>query len=187
MSSYAFGGEPGQPGTLGLEFAKPIPVHAQTPEALEAVESVRRAGRAARLQREVSALATDHGTPRIRRYDGGIPANARRLEKAARAAGFDVRVLDMIDGCRIEGHHAQRRVGFRATWTEGKADGASWHAPWKYTLVNDERPVGVNKLTRTGLANKRPAGVGTTRLAIIASPRGIAITHTELLERVSTS
>ncbi|MFM9577860.1 hypothetical protein, partial [Streptomyces turgidiscabies] len=62
--------------------------------------------------------------------------------------------------------------------------GATWNAPWRYGIVEDRRPVGVNKTSRTALAKHRGAGMGTTRLAILGSPWGLAITHSELTSRL---
>ena len=197
VSTYAFGGSPGAactedrltgehhhhyatPGVVGLEFGRPLPVHAQRPEALAAVEAQRRLDE----ERRREAFATDHGRPRIKPYRGGIPANATKLEALAQRHGFETMIVELADGCRVEGHHPERRVGFRATFTRGRADGASWHEPYRYAIVRDDRPVGVNALTRTGLKGRRPAGVGTTRLALLGSPSGFPITHTELTERI---
>lgn len=129
---------------------------------------------------------TTHGLPKVAPYRGPIPANAHKLEAAARAAGFETKLLVTVSGCRVEGHHPARRVGFTATFERGRAKGASWHEPWRYGIVRDERKAGkVNALTRTALKGYRPAGVGETRLAILGSPVGLPITHTTLNERIS--
>lgn len=197
MSSYAYGGSPGgpcttnpltgdhehhysAPGLVGIEFARPTPLHALSPAALAAVEAHRAVAATDRLEEFV----TDHGRPRREPYTGSVPANATKLRRLAEAHGFETMIVELEEGCRVEGHHAERRVGFRATFIRGRADGASWHEPYRYAIVRDDRPVGVNALTRTGLKGKRPAGVGTTRLALLASPSGFPITHTELTERI---
>lgn len=186
MTTYAFRDARGDVILLVPEFAKPIPVHAQTPEALAAVEAHRRQGIERRLQKDAATIVTDHGTPPVRPYPGGVVTrNARALAARAKAAGFDVKVLEFPDSCRVEGLHRDRRVGFTATWTRGRAGGASWHEPWRYGIVEDRRPVGVNAKTRTALAGKRGAGMGTTRLAILASPRGLPINHATLNERIA--
>lgn len=185
MPTYAFRDERGDLVLSAPEFAKPIPSHAQTPEARAAVESMRRLGYERRLEAVVSSLVTEHGNPKRVTYAGGIPRNATALEKAAQRAGFETQLLAFAEGCRVEGIDRAARVGFTATFIRGRAKSATWNTPWRYGIVNDDRPVGVNSLTRTGLAGKRPAGVGTTRLAILGSPWGIALTHTELSERIA--
>lgn len=185
MTSYAFRDAGGDVVLSAPEFARPIPVHAQTPAALEAVASVRRDGVETRLQRVLDALATDHGRPHVEPHDGDVvTANARRLVALAESAGFETMILRTPAACRVEGVNRERALGFTATWTRGRADGATWNTPWRYGIVEDRRPVGVNEKTRTGLAGKRAAGVGTTRLAILGSPWGVAITHSELTSRL---
>lgn len=184
MPTYAFRDEHGDLVLSAPEFSKPIPVHAQTPEARAAVEAMRRFGHERRLGAVVRSLVTEHGNPKRATYAGGIPRNATALEKAASAAGFETRLLTFAEGCRVEGIDRAARVGFTATFIRGRAKSATWNTPWRYGVVNDDRPVGVNSLTRTGLAGKRPAGVGTTRLAILGTPWGVSITHSELTERL---
>lgn len=185
MSSYTFRDAAGDVFLDAPEFARPIPVHAQTPGALAAVASVRRLGVETRLQRVLDALVTDHGRPRVIPYEGDVVTrNARALVALAEAAGFETKLLAFPASCRVEGYNADRALGFRATWTRGRADGATWNTPWRYGIVEDRRPVGVNAKTRTALAGKRGAGMGTTRLAILGSPWGLAITHSELTSRL---
>ena len=52
-------------------------------------------------------------------------------------------------------------------------------------MIEDERPVGVNKLTLTGLANRRAAGIGRTHLKLVASPRGVVVSTKEIERRIS--
>ena len=185
MSSYIFRDAAGDVFLGAPEFARPIPVHAQTPGALEAVASVRRLGVETRLQRVLDALVTDHGRPRVIPYEGDVVTrNARALVALAEAAGFETKLLTFPASCRVEGYHADRALGFTATWERGRAKGATWNTPWRYGLIEDRRPVGVNKTSRTGLAGKRAAGMGTTRLAILGSPWGLPITHSELTSRL---
>jgi hypothetical protein len=171
---------------MAPSLGRPLPAHAQRPESIAAVDAHRRIADADRAARRGAELVTDHGNPPVKPYRGGVPANATKLEALARDHGFETKVIETIAGCRVEGYHAARRVGFRATFTRGRADGASWCTPWRYGIVHDPRPVGVNKLTRTGLAGKRAPGVGETRLSILGTPWGVAITHTELNERISS-
>lgn len=181
MPSYAFRDAAGDVVLLAPEFEKPIPVHAQIAQAQREKDAAA-APRVPTLREDVEDLVTDHGLPAY--YRGPVPANARKLVALAEAAGFETKTLEHRTGCRVEGYNADRALGFTATFTRGRADGATWNTPWRYGIVEDRRPVGVNKLTRTGLAKKRPAGVGTQRLAILGTPWGVAITHSELTSRL---
>lgn len=187
MTTYAFRDARGDVILLAPEFAKPYPVHAQQESSIAAVEAMRRYGIERRLQKDAATIVTDHGRPPVRPYPGDVVTrNARALAERAKAADFDVKVLEFPDSCRVEGLHRGRRVGFTATWTRGRAGGASWHEPWRYGIVEDRRPIGVNAKTRTALAGKRAAGIGTTRLAILASPWGLPINHATLNERIAS-
>lgn len=181
MPSYAFRDAGGDVVLLAPEFAMPIPVHAQIAQALRDRDAAAPA-RVPTLVEAVADLVTDHGLPPY--YRGPVPANARKLVALAEAAGFETKTLEHRTGCRVEGYNADRALGFTATFTRGRADGATWNTPWRYGIVEDRRPVGVNKKTRLGLAGKRSAGVGPQRLAILGSPWGVAISHTELTERL---
>ena len=181
MPTYAFRTPDGDLYLSAPEFAIPIPVHAQIAQAIRAEEAAA-APRVPTLVEDVDALVTDHGLPSYHR--GPVPANARKLVALAEAAGFETKTLTHRTGCRVEGYNAARALGFTATFERGRAKGATWNTPWRYGIVEDRRPVGVNKLTRTGLAKKRPAGVGQQRLAILGSPWGLAITHSELTSRL---
>src|SRR5688572_23067261 len=69
MSTYAFRDAAGNVTLLAPHLSRPRPVHALTPDALEAVESVRRLGRETRLRREAARLVTDAGqTLRVEPY-----------------------------------------------------------------------------------------------------------------------
>lgn len=174
---------------MDLGLAMPIPSHALTPGAEAAREAMRRYGYERRLEREVASIVTDVGNPKRVPFLGAkVPAAAKRFAEKARAAGFEVLVLELDDGCRVEGIDRKRRLGFRAYWLRGKAAGGTWHSGGRdvYRLVEDRRPVGVNKLTRTALAGKRGAGMGTTRLKLVESPRGIPYNLTDLERRITT-
>ena len=180
MPTYAFRDAGGDVVLLTPEFAKPIPVHAQIAQAqrvAEAAETPR-----VDVQAILDGLVTDHDAPPV--YRGGIPTNARKLVALAEAAGFETKTLAHRTGHRVEGFNAGRALGFTASWERGRAKGATWNTPWRYGIVEDRRPVGVNKTSRTALAGKRGAGTGTTRLAILGSPWGLAITHSELTSRL---
>lgn len=169
---------------MDLGLAMPTPRHALTEPAEQAIAAHRRVAGATRLEAELERLVTDVGRPR-EWHGEKVPRNATAIVAEAEAAGFETKTLVFPDGCRVEGLHRERRVGFRATFTKGRAASASWHEPYRYTLVRDDRPVKVNALTRTGLKGYRSAGVGETRLALLASPHGLRITHTELRERIT--
>lgn len=181
MPSYAFRTLAGDLFLSAPEFAMPIPVHAQIAQAIRAEE----AARAPRVNVDaiLEKLVTDHGTPPM--YRGGIPANARKLVALAESAGFETRVGEGRIGCRVEGYNAGRALGFTATWERGRAKGATWHTPWRYGLVEDRRPFGVDARTKLSKAGHRhPRGASDTRLAILGSPWGLAITHSELTSRL---
>ena len=181
MPTYAFRDPAGDLLVSAPEFAMPIPVHAQIAQAQRALD-VAGPQRVRSVAELVAGLVTDHGLPRY--YRGPVPRNARALDALAESAGFETKTLEHRTGCRVEGYHAGRALGFTATWERGRAKGATWNTPWRYGIIEDRRPVGVNRTSRTGLAGKRGAGMGTTRLAILGSPWGLAITHSELTSRL---
>lgn len=183
MPSYAFRDASGDLVLSAPEFEKPIPVHAQQASAVAAVEAMK--AQAARERAERDDIVADHGHPRWIPYDGPVEtASARRLRRLAEAAGFEVRQYEDAERCTVEGHHPERRQGFRASWLRGKADFGSWHAPYKTMTVKDERPIGINKLTRTALKGHRGAGSGDVRTIIVSSPGGIEVGVTEVERRV---
>lgn len=181
MPTYARRDAGGDVVLFAPEFAKPIPVHAQIAQQQRAADAG--AGpRVLDIAEIVAGLVTDHDLPRY--YRGPVPRNARALVALAEAAGFETKTLEYRTGHRVEGYHADRALGFTATWERGRAKGATWNTPWRYGIIEDRRPVGVNKTSRTALAGKRGAGMGTTRLAILGSPWGLPITHSELTSRL---
>ena len=181
MPTYALRDAGGDVVLFAPEFAKPTPVHAQIAQQQRAADAG--AGpRVLDIAEIVAGLVTDHDLPRY--YRGPVPANARKLAALAEAAGFETKTLEHRTGHRVEGFNAARALGFTASWERGRAKGATWNTPWRYGIVEDRRPVGINKLTRTALAKHRGAGMGTTRLAILGSPWGLAITHSELTSRL---
>ena len=188
MSSYAFGGEGLAPGTFGLEFAKPIPVHAQTPGALAAVEAVKRAGKEKRDKLVEDAIVTDLGRPPFNPYDRDpVPKAAHDLLALAEAHGFEAHVIALNDRCTVEGIDRGGGVAFRAYWIRGRTNGGTWHeARERYEIVADHRPIKVDANKRTGLKGYRSAGVGETRLALVASRLGTAHNITELTEKVGS-
>lgn len=188
MPTYAFRDPSGDLLVSAPEFAMPIPVHAQIAQAQREAGGPRVPNVAGPAGGPVVAglaggpLVTDHGLPRY--YRGPVPRNARALVALAESAGFETKTLEHRTGHRVEGYHADRALGFTATWERGRAKGATWNTPWRYGVALDRRPVGVNAKTRTGLAGKRAAGMGTTRLTILGTPWGVPITHSELTERL---
>jgi hypothetical protein len=181
MSSYAFD------GMLGIEFARPVPLHALQPSALAAVEAHRRVAHETKAQRVLDDLVTDHGRPHVEPYDGLVlTVAARRLVADAEAAGFRLHVAEQDDRVLVQGQRGA--VGFIASWVRGRAHKASWHeATMRFAMIEDERPVGVAKLTRTGLARHRAAGVDRLHLRIVASPDGVPIPFAELTAKVRAS
>lgn len=187
-------------------FGKPTPYHALTPAAKEGRESIRRYAHKRKLEREGALLVTDHGSPHVEPYvvaewrvtkkgkkkatgrmiPGPRPAAATALAKKAELAGWKVNVFESHERVRTVVEGIRGDVAFRATWLRGRAESGTWHErDWRYAMIEDRRPVGVSKLTRVALAGKRPAGVGTTRLAIVAGPWGIAVGVSEISKRVS--
>ena len=171
----------------GHEFLRPPPYHTLTPGALEAVEVMKRLGVARRLDREMDRIVIKHGNPKRVPYDGDpVTRNARALLRRAEAAGFTARLHDLGDACMVEGYRlAPEKVGFRAWWTRGSADGASWHEPWRYEMQRDDRPIGIDQKARTGKVGYRGAGLGTEHLRIVGTPWGLPINHTELNARLA--
>lgn len=186
MATYAFReGVGGDVVLADSRFVKPIPVHAQRPGALEAVEAVRRAAVEKRFAVELDKIVTDHGRPRREPYVAQPPA-ALRLAKLAEAHGFRVNLVVGVDRLTVEG--IRDAEAFRMTYVRGKAERGSWHERTaRYAMIRDTRPIGVNKLTRTGLAGKRAAGVGEYRLSIVASPTGVPCSVTEIERRIKAS
>lgn len=171
---------------MDLGLGKPAPAHTLTPEAEEAREMVRRHGRAKRLNDELARIVTDHGNPHITPYDGPAPAAAKRLLGKAEALGMTAHLFTSRAGHVVEAIDPKRGVAFRAVWTRGKADGGTWHERAdRYEWHEDARPVGVNATTRTALADKRPAGMSSTRLKLVASRAGMPCNITEIEKRVS--
>lgn len=185
MPTYAFRDASGDVVLMAPEFSMPSPVHAQIAQRLRAEEQ---AGAADALRRRmrtlpVSEIVTDVGNSPM--YRGPlVPANAKKLAAAAEAEGFEVRTLLFDDGCEIQGHHAERRCGFRAGYVRGRAKYASWHTPYRYRMIRDERPIKMNLRDHVGLKGYRSTGMSETRLQLLGRPQGMKITHTELQARL---
>lgn len=163
----------------------PIPAHAQTEGAEAARESMRRLAK----RRDDLELIIDAGRDPVEPYpDDPVTANARKLLATAERLGFTTNLVELSDRCTVEGFHREREVAFRAYWTRGRADGASWHERrYRYGIVSDTRPVKMDQKAHVGLKGYRSAGVGETHLAILGSPVGVPINHTELTERLDPS
>ena len=201
VSTYAYGGSEGSPctenrvtgehehhygspGRIGYDFARPIPTHALTPGAIAAVQRMHDEHAARRLSRAVSSLVTEHGNPRPVELDAPVSARAKSLAAKARAAGFDVKIVERVNGCDVIGHRGD--VAFAAHWTDGATTGATWHerrARW--VLVADDRPIAMDAKNHVGKKGARSTGMGKTRLKLVASPRGLAVNVTELEKRIS--
>ena len=174
---------------MDLGLAKPTPAHTLTPGALEAVESMKRLGHEKRLERAVTSLVTSlvtkHGRTRIVPHSGKPPAAYVRVKRLAEANGWTVTEYESITGHALQGRKGD--LGFRAMWQHGKTAGATWHERTpRWTLERDPRPPGVNKLTRTGLKGKRPAGMGEIHLKLLGAPWGLPINVTTLEERLAS-
>lgn len=172
MASYAF----------GMEFARPVPVHALTPEARAAVETVRRLGR----EKRELPITTDVGRPRVEPYVGSVDtAGSRRLAKLAEERGFTVAVTRTDETVVVTGVHVTKRVGFTSSWRRGKASTGTWHEPLRFAMVEDERPVArQDQKALTSVKGGRPIGVDRYHLVIVARPGGIAVGVTEVEKRV---
>lgn len=212
MATYAFRNAAGDIEWMS-KLAMPAPAHALTPAAEEAREAMRRHGARQRIAREAALLVTDHGNPHVEPYtptkivrtwrttkkgkkklesETIVPADVRpaaalALEKKAAAAGWETKIFTTPGDVRTVVEGRRDRQGFRAVWLRGRAESGTWHEPWRYAMIHDTRPVGIAKLTRTALAGKRGAGMGEHRLAIVASPWGIAVGVSEISKRVSTT
>lgn len=187
MVSYAFRAGVGGDIERSSPLAKPLPYHSLTPAAEQAREAVRHFAHDRGIRRAVASLVTDHGNPpKPARYKGPRPANAEKLAAAARARGFKVNVFETRVRTVVEGFKDPH--AFRCTWLRGSAESGTWHErQWRYALVNDPRPVGVDKVAKVGLKGKRGAGLESTHLAIVASPVGVVVGVSEVSKRVSTA
>lgn len=189
-------------GTYRSSFgslAMPTPLHAQTPGALAAVAAHRRIGLERIVDREVygytdgrgvhrGGLVTKHGNPPGSSWDGDpITRNARNLLADAEASGFTAHLLVHGDRCTVEGYRlAPDKIGFRATWFQGSASGGgfAWCTPWRYEMVDDDRPVGVDSVAKVGKVGYRSPGMDARHLRIVGTPWGLPIAYNELVRRV---
>jgi hypothetical protein len=185
-ATYAFRDPSGDITSIAPDFGKPRPAHTLTPEAEAAVETMLRIGHARRAERLVSSLVTDVGNPPVTPYAGPIPTNAKRTGALAERHGFTVKMIRHATGVSLHAVNRKRGVGFAAHWIRGKTTGGTWHEKReRYVMIEDTRPVGVSETTRTGKAKHRAAGMGTQRLKLVASPRGIPCNITEIERRIS--
>lgn len=208
MVSYAFRAGVGGDIERSSPLAKPLPYHSLTPAAEQAREAVRRFAHDRAIRRAVASLVTDHGAPAVvpylvpemrttkkgkRKPTGALipaprPGAAELMAKRARARGFTVNVFETPGRVRTVVEGFKDPHAFRCTWLRGSAESGTWHErQWRYALVNDARPVGVDKTARVGLKGKRGAGLDSTHLAIVASPVGVSVGVTEVAKRVSTA
>lgn len=172
MASYVY----------GMEFGKPVPVHALRAHVHDHELAMANLGR--RLDAQIASLGRIAEVVDAQAYDGEVEtAGARRLLALAKDNGFTAQMLLSGDTCCVEGHHPSR-VGFRAWWTRGSADGGSWHAPWEYAMIHDEREVRMDKTAHVSLKGYRTTGQGPHRMTIVASPRGVASNVTEISRRI---
>lgn len=199
MASYAFGGSAGgpctdnvmtgehehhygAPGPIGIEFGRPTPVHTLRAHVRDHELALANLDR--RIDAQVAAFGRIGEVDLSQEFDGEVEtAGARRLLALAEDNGFTAQMLISGDTCCVEGHHPSR-VGFRAWWTRGAADGGSWHAPWAYAMITDERTVEMDAKAHVGKKGHRTTGQGTQRMTIVASPRGVASNVTEISRRI---
>lgn len=169
-----------------MEFARPAPAHTLTDGALDAVERVRVAGYAKRMNATLANLVTEHDNPHVVPYEKDVvTAAAKRLAALAESKGFDVTIQRTETGCRIDALCVAEEVGFRARWERGAADGGSWHhVRDRYVLVTDPRPPGMNVNTKTAIKGKRPPGLGAVHLKLVESRAGLPMNITEIEKRV---
>jgi len=162
---------------MDLKLAMPARPDTFEPAALEAVERMR-----VRVEAPAVEIATLHGNPKP--HTGRPPAGYARVKRLAEAAGFTVTEYTSRTGHALQGRRGD--IGFRATWQWGKTTGATWHErEARWTLVADTRPIGMDARKHVGLKGKRAAGMGVTRLALLAAPWGLPINVTELEKRLS--
>lgn len=119
-----------------------------------------------------------------------IPRTAAVFARLATAKGFELDVAVLEDGAySIEGIHRERGLGFRCEWVEGRAKGGTWHErATRYGLVPDNRPENdatierrvKGKVKRVPDPRRKPAGIGTERLAYLAGPHGVPCTITTI-------
>ncbi len=208
MTTYAFRSPSGDIVAMYPKFSPPRPLHALTPEAAEAVESVRRLGEERRAEAAPPDFVTDVGNPAPEPYEAApgfsvkwatgetvhvvtgapqpldpVTAAARRLLALADSKGFTTQLLTTHESCTVEGHHPSR-VGFRAIWHRGASSSATWHTPWKCEEIDDNRPIGIDSRSKTGKVGYRSPGMGTRRMSIVGTPWGISIGITALTARL---
>ena len=124
----------------------PMPTHTLTESAEAARQAVRQYVHERNLDRELKRLVTRHGQPKA----VPMPANAKRIEAAARRKGFEVEVVTghwalnvgkvnerSAYTWTVAGLDRTNRRGFRAVWVDGKAQLGAWYDPL-------ERDVGVS-------------------------------------------
>jgi hypothetical protein len=184
VSTYSFRDAAGDVVLSAPEFARPIPVHAQRPEALAAVARMRTAADAERRARVVAGLVTGHGRPAMRAYRKPPPAGYERVKRLAEENGWTVTEYTSPTGHALQGRRGE--LGFRAFWHHGKTVGATWHEKReRWALITDDREVKMNTRDRVGRAGYRTEGVDRIHLSLLATPHGLPINVTTLEERIS--
>lgn len=174
------------------QFAKPTPPHAQTEAAERARRAVIEDGRRRVEQRIADEL--DLVTTHLAYYDADpVTAGARSLVTLAESKGMRVQLSVALDRCLVEGVHLEAGVGFRMTWTRGRATGGSWHErETRWAIMHDERPgpdatverTVKGKTTRVAHPSRMPRGLDRDHLVYLGGPRGVVIAVTPLLARL---
>lgn len=201
MGSFVFRDADGGVTSTAPYLMRPRPLHALTEAASLAVAAVVAHGAPEPVTGPLEPVTVPYERAPVMRMTWGgkrieviigapqpidpVTAGARSLLALAEAVGMQAHLLTTHDSCTVEGFDAVRCVGFRAVWHRGATRGASWHAPWKTETVADNRPVGVNRIARTALADHRGEGAGNTRTIILASPWGLGLNITELTARLN--
>jgi hypothetical protein len=173
-----------------LAQPKPPPLWVTTDSSEYARTAVSRVA-AARHLAEAAALAKAEGglvASHPAQYVGDpITAGARALARLSESKGLRTQIIAGLFSCTVEGIDVARGIGFRMTWTRGRADSSgTWHeARVRYDYVLDERPVGVHKTAYVGLAGHRPAGMPALHLTIVATPAGVPLNLTALKAKLN--
>lgn len=166
---------------MDLKLALPRRPDTMTPGAIAAVERMRAAPVARRVEAEMAKLVA----PRPLVKPESAPPGLLKVQRLAEAHGWTVKLYESETGHALQGRRGD--LGFRAFWQYGKTTGATWHERTpRWTLVDDPRPIRMNTRDRVGLKDFRSEGMGRARLKLLAAPWGLPLNVTELTERLNT-
>lgn len=181
-----------------LASPKPPPLWVTTDSADYARTALSR-GAAARHEAEAAALAKAKGglvAEHPAQYVGDPhTTGAKQLEALAKAKGLRTNVIVDLWSCTVEGIDVKRGIGFRMTWTRGRADSSgTWHeSRVKYDHTFDERPAHDAKVARTVKGkvryiadpNRMPKGLARMHLTIVATPAGVPLNLTAIKAKLN--